>query len=260
MAGKDRKKELARQRYERQQARRVAEEAAAKRRRAIGWGAVAAVVVLGVAGGTAYALTRGGDEKPAEPVAEAGTCVYQDAPSEGEGAKNVGKPPTEPAYKGTVKATVKTGLGEIKMDLDADKAPCTVNAIAYLAEKGYFDKTECHRVAENPPMLQCGDPTATGAGGPGFQYTTENTDGAKYTEGVVAMANSGSPDSNGSQFFIMYDDSGLSPDYTVFGKVTSGIGIVKDVAKAGDDGSNSAGGGKPKKKVEINSISIAKNE
>ncbi|MDX6740295.1 peptidylprolyl isomerase [Actinocorallia sp. A-T 12471] len=259
MAGKDRKKELARQRFERQQARREAELKAARKRSVIGGAVATAVVILGVAGVFWFV---GRDDDPVEdptvaaPTAAPGECLYTET---GDAAKDVGLPPAKPAYDGTVKATIKTNVGDVKVDLDGAKAPCTVNAITFLAQEGYFDGTECHRVAENPPMLQCGDPTGTGSGGPGFSYMTENTEGAKYTEGVLAMANSGSPDSNGSQFFLMYDDSELSPDYTVFGKVTSGIDVVKDVAKAGNDNSNPAGGGKPNTKVEIKSISIEKN-
>lgn len=257
MAGKDRKRELARQRYERQQARRAAEEAAAKRGRLVGGIVTAAVAVLAVAGGTAYALTRGDDEAKAKggdktkTVAKPGECLYEDASE--KAAKDVGKPAAKPAYDGAVEAAVKTSAGDLTFTLDGAKAPCTVNSFAHLASKGYFDGTECHRLTDN--VLQCGDPTGSGSGGPGYQFANENTEGAKYKKGVLAMANAGAG-TNGSQFFIVYKDwDDLPPDYSVFGTVSSGLDKVEEVAKAG---SEPAGDGKPKKKVEIDSISIAK--
>ena len=106
-------------------------------------------------------------------------------------------------------------------------------------------------------MLQCGDPTGTGSGGPGYKFNDENLAGAKYTAGTVAMANSGA-DTNGSQFFIVYKNSTLSPNYTPFGKVVKGLGIIQNVAKAGSDNANGTGDGHPKKKVEIESVTIKK--
>jgi len=257
VAGKDRKRELARQRYERQQARRAAEEAAAKRRSIIGGAVATAVVILGVAG-AAYALTRDGDKEAedptvAAPTAKPGECLYTEPASGEEAAKDVGKPPAKPAYDGEVKAKVKTSAGELTFTLDGKKAPCTVNSFAHLASEKYFDDTECHRLTDN--VLQCGDPTGTGSGGPGYEFANENTEGAKYKKGVLAMANAGAG-TNGSQFFIVYKDwDDLPPDYSVFGTVSSGLDKVEEIAKAG---SEPEGDGKPKKKVEIESISIAK--
>lgn len=125
----------------------------------------------------------------------------------------------------------------------------------YLAQKNFFDKTSCHRLTSGGlNVLQCGDPTAKGTGGPGYQYANENTNGAMYTEGTLAMAHSQLPDSNGSQFFMVYKDSQLQPDYTVFGKITKGLDVLQKVAKAGSD---PKGDGKPKKKVEIQDVTIA---
>jgi len=170
--------------------------------------------------------------------------------------KDLGTPPVKPAYKGTVKATVKTNHGDVVLQLDADKAPCTVNSFAFLAKKNFFDKTDCHRLTSGGlNVLQCGDPTAEGEGGPGYQYANENTEGAEYKEGTVAMAHSRLPDSNGSQFFMVYKDSELDPDYTVFGKVTKGLDVLKEIAEGG---SEPKGDGKPKKKVTIRDISIAR--
>jgi peptidyl-prolyl cis-trans isomerase B (cyclophilin B) len=266
VAGKDREKELARQKFERQQARRAAEEAAARRNKALG-GVAAAVVGVAAIGGLIFALKSDDKKDPkaaaatspsasvsATPTAtaKAGECLYSAAAGE-KAAKDVGKPPVKPAYSGAVEATLDTSVGEVTFELDGKKAPCTTNAIAYLAKKGYFDKTSCHRLTTN--VLQCGDPSGTGSGGPGFQYDNENTEGAKYKKGVLAMANAGAG-TNGSQFFIVYKDwDDLPADYTVFGKVTAGLDKIESVGKAG---SEPAGDGKPKKKVEINSVTIAK--
>ncbi|GAB2854044.1 hypothetical protein GCM10022221_62030 [Actinocorallia aurea] len=255
MAGKDRKKELARQRYERQVARREAEAKAARKRSVIGGAVATAVVILGVAG-VAWWVTKDdgeGDTTAAAPTATAapGECLYTEA---GEASKDVGLPPAKPAYETVVNASVKTTVGDLTFELDGEKAPCTVNSFAHLASEGYFDGTECHRLTEN--VLQCGDPSATGSGGPGYQFDNENTDGAVYKKGVLAMANAGAG-TNGSQFFIVYKDwDDLPPDYSVFGTVTKGIEEVEKVGKAG---SEPAGDGKPKTKVDIKSISIEKN-
>jgi peptidyl-prolyl cis-trans isomerase B (cyclophilin B) len=106
-------------------------------------------------------------------------------------------------------------------------------------------------------VLQCGDPTGTGKGGPGYKFANENLAGAKYTPGTVAMANSG-PNTNGSQFFIVYKNSPLPASYTPFGEVVKGLGIVQNVAKAGTDNANAAGDGHPKEKVVIESVTIKK--
>jgi peptidyl-prolyl cis-trans isomerase B (cyclophilin B) len=268
VAGKDRAKQLARQKYERQAARRAAQARRARRVQIIG--GVAAVVVLGgVGGGVAVAL-KSGDSKTkassspsasasASPAAgdgapklaitlqsvtvgaakSAGTakCTYAPSTTDKGAPKGLGTPPTTPAYKGQVPVTVKTNLGTLGLTLDATKAPCTTNSFAYLAAKKYFNNTKCHRLttggAGTLRVLQCGDPTATGSGGPGYKFANENTTGAKYTRGVLAMANAGA-NTNGSQFFIVYGDSTELPaDYTIFGKVTTGMDVVDRVAKAG---------------------------
>ncbi|RKS67828.1 peptidyl-prolyl cis-trans isomerase B (cyclophilin B) [Actinomadura pelletieri DSM 43383] len=245
MAGKDRKKQLARQRYERQQQRRAEEAARARRLKIIGSAAAVAVVAAG--GGVFMVVT--GDE---ESTAAGPKCDYKTA--QAPAAKDVGKPPGKPAYTGTVQATVKTNRGDVEMQLFGEKAPCTVNSFAFLAQKNYFDKSPCHRLTSGGlNVLQCGDPTGKGTGGPGYEFDNENTKGATYTEGTLAMANSG-PDTNGSQFFLVYKDSQLDPDYTVFGKITKGLDVLTKVAA---DGSEPKGDGAPKKKVEIEDVAIA---
>jgi peptidyl-prolyl cis-trans isomerase B (cyclophilin B) len=108
-------------------------------------------------------------------------------------------------------------------------------------------------------VLQCGDPTGTGSGGPGYKFTSENLTGAKYTAGTVAMANSGTSDSNGSQFFMVYKNTKELPaSYTPFGTITSGLNVLRAIAARGDNNSNPAGGGNPKEKVQIESVTIAR--
>jgi peptidyl-prolyl cis-trans isomerase B (cyclophilin B) len=260
VAGKDRKRQLARQRYERQRARQAAQERQARRVKVVG-GIVVAVLVLGGAG-VAFAMANSGDSKAtaasAAPAAKPnGDCAYTPAQDSGA-SKGLGTPPVKPAYKGTVPATIATNLGDIQVNLDATKAPCTVNSFGYLASKKYFDNTQCHRLTtgQGLQVLQCGDPTGTGSGGPGYKFADENLPSGTgaYKVGTVAMANAG-PGTNGSQFFIIYgDSSGLGPQYTPFGTVTKGLDIVQDVAKAGSPN----GDGKPNKQVVINSFTITK--
>ncbi|WP_307813125.1 peptidylprolyl isomerase [Streptomyces sp. N35] len=160
-------------------------------------------------------------------------------------------------------ATLRTNLGDLEFTLDGAKAPCTVGSFTYLAQKDFFDKTNCHRLTTGAiKVLQCGDPTATGVGGPAYQYDEENlpeADSGKptatYAEGTLAMANAG-PGTNGSQFFMVYGDSELPPNYSVFGKVTSGMDLLQEVAQAGSDNANGEGDGAPKKKVTIQDVTI----
>ncbi|WP_433323947.1 peptidylprolyl isomerase [Spirillospora sp. CA-294931] len=265
MAGKDRKKQLARQRYERQQQAREAAAAKARRMKIVGT-VVAVVIILGAGAGIAAFVGKDDDSKaspkPTESTPpptdgapkqdlsfqkvsvtgdEGGTakCTYPDSKDKGA-PKGLGKPPATASRKGKVNASITTNLGEIKLELDADKAPCTTNSFAFLAEKKYYEKTKCHRLTAADPaagsglsVLQCGDPTGSAEGGPGYRFANENTKGAKYTRGTLAMAHSAQPDSNGSQFFIVYKDSELPPEYTIFGKITAGMDVVDKVAGGG---------------------------
>ncbi|MFB4301186.1 peptidylprolyl isomerase [Actinomadura sp. NTSP31] len=228
-------------------------------------GAVAGVVLLAAATTTAALLLTDDDGgKPsarqvtgavATPARTGATgtggarCTYL-APSPGGRVKDVGTPPAVAQASGTVRAAMKTDLGTLDIDLDAAKAPCTVNSVMYLAGKKYFDGTHCHRLTTDASLkvLQCGDPSGTGTGGPGYRFPDENLSEATYTRGTVAMANAG-PGTNGSQFFILYGDAtSLPKSYTVFGHVTSGMGVVDKVAAAGAE---PAQDGAPKLKVTI---------
>jgi peptidyl-prolyl cis-trans isomerase B (cyclophilin B) len=144
-------------------------------------------------------------------------------------------------------------VGDLKVVLDAGKTPCTVNSFLSLAEQGYFDDTQCHRLTtQGIYVLQCGDPTATGSGGPGYQFDDELTGKETYGAGTLAMANAG-PGTNGSQFFIVYQDSMLDPNYTVFGTVdAAGIKTVQGVAAKGT--TNGQPDGAPKQAVTITGV------
>lgn len=147
---------------------------------------------------------------------------------------------------------LETNCGEIVIQPNY-RARMALTALNSLIRSGFYDMSLCHRLTTAELfVLQCGDPTATGKGGPNFTYGVENLPDASdnnYPEGIVALANSGSPNSNGSQFFIVYQDTTLPPNYTIFGRVTKGLDIVKMIAKAGTkDGS---GNGMPKQVIAI---------
>jgi peptidyl-prolyl cis-trans isomerase B (cyclophilin B) len=131
---------------------------------------------------------------------------------------------------------LQTNCGTIVIETFAKAAPVTITVMSQLAKGGYFNKTLCHRLTtEGIFVLQCGDPTATGSVGPTFRYRDENLPLAaenNYPEGSVAMANSG-PNTNGSQFFLVYKDTTLGPNYTLWGKIVSGLEIVKYIAQGG---------------------------
>ena len=132
--------------------------------------------------------------------------------------------------------TLETNCGDIVIQTMARQAPVTVTVMATLARSGFFNNTLCHRLTtEGIFVLQCGDPTATGTGGPDFRYRDENLPAAgenNYPEGTVAMANSG-PGTNGSQFFLVYKNTTLGPNYTIWGRIISGLDIVKFIAEGG---------------------------
>ncbi len=127
-------------------------------------------------------------------------------------------------------ATIRTNRGDITVELFADEAPATVNNFVFLAREGFYDGVIFHRVIENF-MIQGGDPTGTGRGGPGYTFPDELQASASrgYPAGTLAMANAG-PDTNGSQFFIVHRDAGLPPAYAVFGMTTDGASVVHDIA------------------------------
>jgi peptidyl-prolyl cis-trans isomerase B (cyclophilin B) len=271
---KERQRQLARDAYERRQVRQARR---AKRTRQWWISSVSAVLVIGVGLGSAVLAGAFSPPKPAAaaaakasaspsaspspsvvPAMVNGKCVYQAA---GSPSRTVTLPPAKPDTTATYTATITTNRGTIDISLLNSKAPCTVNSFVSLADQSFFNNTPCHRLTTAQSgiyVLQCGDPTGTGTGGPGYAYGTENLKGATYPAGTVAMANSGTADSNGSQFFLVYKNTPLPANYTPFGTITSGLNVLQTVAAAGTDNSNGAGDGKPKDSVQIESVTISK--
>ena len=166
-------------------------------------------------------------------------------------------PPRTAAKKLPTTMTLRTNCGNIVIALDPN-APFTVTQISALAKAGYYNKSLCHREAISGfYMLQCGDPTAQGNGDPGFSYPDENLPVGKaltYPAGTVAMANSG-PNTNGSQFFLVFGDSpALGPSYSIWGKITEGLDVLKFIASKGV--TDPSGIGAPKIKVAIESVVV----
>lgn len=273
---KERQRRLARERLVRQQARR----AARARRWRLGMLATGACVLVAALGAGSYFVFFAGGGKPAASASAASksptptpspTAAASPGPTvapasaqcsylpNGKAARAVGTPPARPGPAPTYQATITTNRGPVVVDLLASHTPCTVNSFVYLAARHYFSGTNCHRLTTaGIYVLQCGDPTGTGSGGPGYKFADEYLPGARYTAGTLAMANSG-PGTNGSQFFIVYRDSlNLPANYTPFGKVVKGLGIIQNVAKAGTDNANGQGDGHPKEKVVIESVTIKK--
>ena len=153
-------------------------------------------------------------------------------------------PAEKPFTKFPKKFTLSTNCGTIVITTVGNKAPWTLTELSTLAKAGYFDGSLCHRLTTaGIYVLQCGDPTATGTGGPGFSYPDENLPANvqnNYPAGTVAMANSG-PGTNGSQFFLVFADTNLPPNYTIWGKITKGLNIVQAIAKAGVKGGGADG-------------------
>lgn len=157
-------------------------------------------------------------------------------------------PDAATAEGSTFEAVLATNCGDITVELYGDEAPQTVASFNFLADEGYFDGSPCHRLTTSGIfVLQCGDPTGKGTGGPGYTFADENLEGAKYPKGTLAMANSG-PGTNGSQFFLVYKDTQLDPNYTPFGTIIEGLDLI---AKVADGGSVPPGDGKPKTAVTI---------
>lgn len=186
--------------------------------------------------------------------ADGDTCSY---PAAGVAAKEATPPAAEPTATGTVPVLIKTSAGNLNARLDAEGHPCTVNSFLSLAEQAYFDGTPCHRLTTAGIfVLQCGDPTGTGTGGPGYSFPDELTGTETYPAGTLAMANAGA-NTNGSQFFLVYKDTKLDAKYTVFGKVdASSIRILQRIAAKGSDETNGPGDGAPLQPVTMTSVTV----
>ncbi len=283
MAGsKERERRRARERHEMARERQLARQRMIRRRLGI---VLAVLLVLGLAGGLSATLIGGSTPKASgkakatasasasattSTVAEpAHHCTYTSTTS----GSTPSLPTSTPDYSATYTATINTNLGKIGINLLNSKATCTVNSFVHLAETDFFNNTQCWRVSDSDSvyMLQCGDPTATasqtlscssatlGEGGPGYEFDDENLTNATYPAGTVAMANSGA-NTNGSQFFLVFQKSTLAASYTPFGTITSGLDILQNVAKDGTSCTlASVGGGVPKEKVIIDSVTIKKS-
>ncbi len=182
------------------------------------------------------AVESTGAAAPASSVGGSGggtvTCEYEAA---GPPARPVDPPSgRDVPASGTVTFTLNMTEGQVALALDRAVAPCTVNSFAALVQQGFYNDTSCHRLVDRGIfVLQCGDPTGTGTGGPGYRYADELAGNETYPAGTVAMANAG-PDTNGSQFFLVWADTQLSPDYTVFGKMDeASLAVVAAIAAKG---------------------------
>jgi peptidyl-prolyl cis-trans isomerase B (cyclophilin B) len=207
---------------------------------------VLAVAAFGVGGAAPASAAAPAPPTPTQPTA--GPCQYTPTPDD-PAARPVPLPrdPVHTPSRGIARVLLRTNLGLIPLELDRAAAPCTVQSFLHLVRHRFYDRTICHRLTAYPTLsvLQCGDPSGTGAGGPGYRYRDElpadlppaptDPTGVRrlYARGVLAMANAG-PDTNGSQFFLVYADSALRPNYTVFGSVGPvGLRTLDRVAAGG---------------------------
>lgn len=282
MPSNEQRRQAAKRKLERQLARRAER---AKRRRIIG--VVVTVVAMVAAVGLVYWLVNLGDGEspaaaensssttpPAGKTSE-GPCQYTETPDE-PAPKPAGLPadPAQTPNTGTLKASLKTSQGEIPVTLDRAKAPCTVQSMDHLIKQKFFDTTKCHRLTGSAGLkvLQCGDPQGTGMGGPGYTIKDENPTDLKpaadpaaaqqgvstYPRGVLAMANESQPNTGGSQFFMVYGDSQLPPNYAIFGTIdAAGLTALDKIAAGGITPGQSPEDGEPKLPVTIETATVA---
>jgi peptidyl-prolyl cis-trans isomerase B (cyclophilin B) len=264
----------AKRRYVKRQAKLAQRQQARRIRQQVGGASLA--IVLVVFGVFALAKWNGSTSKKTPTAASTPSASTSATPSTSPTtspspgacptatAKTVAKPqqfssppPKTLAAGRTWTATVATTCGDMTFQLDGKKAPQTVSSFIFLARKGFFNNTTCHRLTTSGLyVLQCGDPTGTGNGGPGYGYGIENAPASgDYPAGTIAMARTSDPKSNGSQFFLVYQDSKLPTDgggYSIFGTITKGLAVVKDVAIGGASG----GDGAPNTPINITSVSV----
>ncbi|MGW3011150.1 peptidylprolyl isomerase [Streptomyces sp. NPDC001219] len=270
-----RRRQLAREKYERRQQRRSVEQRRTKRRNVVLASVLAVVLAAGLTAYVSAGLTGRDDDadRAAAPPSPSRAPDPCDRPAKGSPSAKTWK--KEPAMSvdtsASYTAKLATTCGAIELRLDAGKAPHTVNSFAFLAGQGYFDHSRCHRlVDQNIYVLQCGDPKGTGQGTPGYTLPDENLKdprlkGGVYPAGTVAMANrydgrsEKTRDSGGSQFFLVYQDSKLPPNYTPFGTVTGGMDVLKKIAKAGSTPDPQTGNTAPNATVVIDKASVNKS-
>lgn len=267
-----RRRQLAREKFLRQQQRRTEARRKSRVRNSV-IASVLGVVLVGSGALYATGALEQDDDKTnanaevtpsAAPTSKAPDPC--DKPAEGNVKTETWEKEPAVAIDKSAKYTLKldTTCGEIDVALKASAAPHTVNSFDFLAKKGYFDHSKCHRLTTNGIyVLQCGDPTGTGTGGPGYTIPDENLKDESlkdniYPAGTVAMANTGQADSGGSQFFLVYQDSQLPPSYTPFGTVSdAGMKVLKKIADAGEN--TGAGDGAPNATVVIDKATVTKS-
>jgi peptidyl-prolyl cis-trans isomerase B (cyclophilin B) len=267
-----RRRQLAREKFLRQQQRRTEARRKSRIRNSVIASVLGVVLVGSLALYTTGTLKQDDDKTNANaevtPSASAPSKAPDpcDKPAEGKVKSETWKKEPAVAIDKSAKYTLKldTTCGAIDVALKASAAPHTVNSFDFLAKKGYFDHSKCHRLTTNGIyVLQCGDPTGTGTGGPGYTIPDENLKDKSlkdniYPAGTVAMANTGQKDSGGSQFFLVYQDSQLPPSYTPFGTVSdAGMKVLKKIADAGE--STGAGDGAPNATVVIDKATVTKS-
>ncbi|MFG2729649.1 peptidylprolyl isomerase [Streptomyces canus] len=266
-----RKRQLAREKFLRQQQRRTAARRKARVRNSV-IASVLGVILVGSLALYTSGVMKDDDKASASAETTPSAAATSKAPDPCDKAA-AGKVKTEtwkkePAMSIDKSAKYTLGLattcGEIDIALKASAAPHTVNSFDFLANKGFFDHTKCHRLTTNGIyVLQCGDPTGSGSGGPGYTIPDENLKDKSlksnvYPAGTVAMANTGQAHTGGSQFFLVYQDSQLPPSYTPFGTISeSGMKVLKKIAAAGE--STGAGDGAPNATVVINKATVTKS-
>ena len=248
-----RERELARAKRERQ----IARATTAKKNRSIFLPAALVLTVALIIGWNKF----NDGQTSAKPTNTKTQDVFcSDAPVGTSRPMSFAKPAKVDLSEDSYQWVLNTNCGQIVVELDQKAAPKTVNSMLFLTEQKYFDSTPCHRVTTSGLyVLQCGDPTGTGTGGPGYAFEDENLPPQQennYPAGTVAMANSG-PGTNGSQFFIVYDDTTLGSNYTIFGQVIQGLSIVKDIANLG---ASSGTDGSPNQAIGIETALYTTNE
>jgi peptidyl-prolyl cis-trans isomerase B (cyclophilin B) len=246
--------------------RRYEERRRQRRRRAqvLSSVVVVALLVLGLAAYVFVPQWTSGDSASASPSASVSpgkqpVACGASAPKAAGVKKPTFKnaPPMTIDPSKTYTATIDTSCGTVVVKLLADQAPKTVNSFVFLANKHFFDGTKIHRIDASIGIIQGGDPTGTGTGGPGYTIPDELSGKETYAPGTLAMANTGQPDSGGSQFFIVYQTTPLPPQYAVFGQVSpAGVKAVQKVAKKGTDNAYGQGDGHPKVTVTLESVGV----
>ena len=273
-----REKAYARRRYEKWEAKQAVKADARRRRRRNATAVVGALAVVGVIVGAVTLLGgRGDDSSTTASSTPSPTATASASPTTSADANNpcpapTGKPDTSLTFKTapdpkeaqgrSFKVAVATTCGDMLFELDGTKAPKAVSSFVFLANKGFFANTPCHRLTTaGIYVLQCGDPTGQGTGGPGYSYgPVENAPkGDLYPAGTIAMARQGgNGNSMGSQFFLVYKDSTIPSDsaggYTIMGKVTGGLDVLEKVAAGGVQGGSTDGA--PARAVAITETTV----